>query len=92
MNYWVLQNHFPLKTHFIEGDWLVYHEGNGQTHRLSGITGLVFQIILNSDKPLTALEVDKELHKLAIDEIDQLSYNVEQTLSALSAAYLLQNC
>lgn len=43
---------FDIAIHVIADEWLLYHTGTGQTHRLNGIVGEIFGCVWRSPHPI----------------------------------------
>lgn len=53
---WTLYNDFTIIAKHIEEDWLVYHEGESTTHRLSGSAAHLFAVIWNNPNQRFSLD------------------------------------
>ncbi len=52
-------------------EWLVYHRGDGNTHLLSGLNGLVYELLRNSSEGLMFLQLLDAMNNLTDFILDE---------------------
>jgi hypothetical protein len=85
---WMLRGDCRIDACKLEDDWLVFHGGDAQTHRLSGIVGLVFEVFLEKKVPLSIMDIVNQVNKLENDALDDES--VELAVKSLAFVHILE--
>lgn len=86
---WMLIDDWRIDVRKLEDDWLVFHGGDAQTHRLSGAAGLVFGVFWGGKMPWTIVDITNQIKKLVSDKLDENS--VERAVRSLASLHLLKS-
>lgn len=84
----MLNDDWRIDARKLEGEWLVFHGGDGQTHRFSGIVGLVFEVFWENKVPLSIVDIVNQANKLESDALDEKS--VELAVKSLASVHILK--
>lgn len=76
---------FDVEVCLIDREWLLYHTGTGQTHRLNGVVADVFNQVRIAASP-----VDVESLKLAMSGLIETD-EIMRILESLLALYLIES-
>lgn len=62
---WILTDEWPIHANQFEGEWIVFHGGDSQTHWLTEVNALVFEVFWKTKAPLTKNAVINQVNFLA---------------------------
>lgn len=85
---WMLRDDFCIDVCKLENDWLVFHGGDAQTHRFSGIIGLVFEVFWENKVPLSIVDIVNQVNKLEYDVANEES--VDLAVKSLAFVHILK--
>jgi len=88
MVFYCLNREWVDKIRRIDDEWLVYHSGNGNSHCLSGLNGLLVDFLANQKISLPLPQICDQLSRLSGE--NQIEGDIEQAIEALKVAQIVK--
>lgn len=88
MVFYSLNSQWVDRIRRVGDEWLIYHSGNGNSHCLSGLNGLLVDLLKNHEVSLTISQICDQL-SLFLGE-NQIEGDIERAIDALKIAQIIK--